>query len=424
MKLTKRVVISLVLAVCLRLVMMAVSYHQDMLGQLLSSYFFAYKNITNVYDHLATLPPTDPLVRNFGVGDIFIYPPLTYFTIGSFQKIASLIVPEKYFLDLMNGMSIYKPDLPWHLIIFKMPYMLVDIGMAFVVASLFDDQKKKRAAFYLWLFNPITFYATMGMGVFDIIPAVFTVLSLSFARKNKLGLAAAMIGIGTAYKQYPIFLLPFVVFSAKGFWNRVKVAIWGVLPYFLTIAPYLSSSAFKAMVFGPKSQKMLFMEFMVSGAEGLFPFIMGWVILALHAYKNKNIAPKLWKYYLSFFLLLFSITHYHPQWFIWIAPFLVIELVANEFRNLWLILTLFACYVFIVLTFENSLSVGMFAVLNQNLNHFPGIDKILSAKTDLFALKSYVRSIFAGVSLYLSWEILHSSNLGDLSLKTNDHQKK
>lgn len=419
MKLTKNLWIALVVGIILRLVIMGITFHPDLSGQVLSSYFFAYKNVTNIYDHLANLPANHPLVKNFGIGDIFIYPPLTYFTLGSFLKIQSIFIPEKFFLDLMNGISIYQAGLPWKLIILKLPYLFIDIAMAFVLASLFNEEKQKKWAFLLWLFNPITFYATFSMGVFDIIPAIFTVLSLSFAKKKKLGLAAVMIGIGTAYKQYPIFLLPFIVLSAKGFWNRVRVALCGLVPYLITIAPYLSSSAFKAMVFGPKSQKMFYMEWMLSGAEGLYPYLLGFVLLVFHAYRNRRLIEKLWKYYLGYFLILFSVTHFHPQWFLWVSPFIVIELVANNWRNLWLDLTIFLCYVFIVLTFDNSLSIGMFAVISPNLNHFPGIDKLISAKTDLFFLKSSVRSILAATSVFLIFDLLKSKSRGDIKINSD-----
>jgi hypothetical protein len=406
MKLTRNLWLVLFLAILLRLVVMGISYHPDLLGQILSGYFFAFKNITNIYDYLVSLPSTHPLVQNFGVGDIFIYPPLAYFSIGSFLKVSSLFIPEKFFLDLMNGVSIYQPDLPWHLIILKFPYLLVDLAMAFALSALFSDAKQKKWAFCLWLFNPLTLYATSAMGVFDIIPALFTVLSLNFAKRKQLGLAAVMLSLGTAYKQYPIFLLPFLILSAKGFWNRVKVIVLGLLPYLLTIAPYLSSSAFKAMVFGPKSQKMFYMEWMLSGAEGLYPYLLGFVFLFWYAYRSFNLRNKLWIYYLAFFLILFSVTHYHPQWLLWIAPFLVIELVTEKGRNILLHLTLFACFVFIILTFDNSLSVGLFAVINQNLNSFPGVDKLLAAKTDLFFLKSSIRSIAAATGGFLILDLL------------------
>jgi len=180
MKLTKSLWVSLIIAIILRLVISGFTFHPDLSGQVLTSYFFGYKNVFNIYDHLVSLPDTHPLVQNFGIGDIFIYPPLTYFTLGGFLKFFSWIIPEKFFLDLMNGVSVYTlPNLSFNLILIKLPYLLIDIGMAFGLASLFDEEKQKRWAFLLWLFNPVTFYATFSMGVFDIIPALFTVLSLS-----------------------------------------------------------------------------------------------------------------------------------------------------------------------------------------------------------------------------------------------------
>lgn len=414
MKLSKKLILLLILAVAMRLFIAGSTFHADIVGQSLSSYFFGYQNVTNIYDHLASLPSDHPLVQHFNVKDIFIYPPLTYFTLGTFLKGASLIIPETFFTDLMNGGSIFQPNLSLYLIVLKLPYLFIDIAMAFVLASLFDKEKQKKWAFLLWLFNPVTFYATLSMGVFDIIPAIFTVLSLVFAKKNKLGWAAVMIGIGTAYKQYPIFLLPFVVLAAKGFRNRLKILLLGLVPYIITIAPFITSPSFRNMVFSAQSQKMFYMQWMVSGGEGLYPYILGFVLLVFHALRNKNLIQKLWKYYLGYFLILFSVTHFHPQWFLWVSPFIIIELISNNWRNLWLDLTLLGCYLIIILTFDNSLSVGLFAVLNQDLNKFQGIDKLIAAKTDIFFLKSAVRSLFAATSIYLIYDLLSSKNRGKL----------
>jgi flagellar biosynthesis protein FlhB len=147
------------------------------------------------------------------------------------------------------------------------------------------------------------------------------------------------------------------------------------------------------------------MIFPVSGAEGLYPFIMGVVLLYLIAFKNKNIAKFFYQYFLAFFLLFFSITHYHPQWFLWISPFLIIELVANRYKNLYLTLGLFACYIFIVFMFEPSLNVGLFAPMNTKLNDFTGFARIISQKTDLNTIKSVVRSVFATLSMFFVFEL-------------------
>lgn len=400
-----------ILAIVIRLFLMMFTFHSDLVGQILSAYFFAYRHIINIYDYLGHIPSTNNLVSNIGVSDVFIYPPLTFFTLGGFLKLVQPFIGEVFYKNLINGMPIYTQSFfPQYLFLLKLPYFLVDILLALVLTKLFDTDTDKRRVFLLWLFNPVTLYTTAAMGVFDIIPTLFTVLALVFTKRKRLVIAAVMLGIGAAYKSYPLFLIPILVMVAKGFWPKVKVGLAGIAPFVLSIAPFWSSSAFKYMVFGPKSQKEFFMIWLVSGAEGIYPYILGFVILCLFINRRKNSLNYLYQYFLAFFLLLFGVTNYHPQWFIWITPFLVIELVVNKFRNLWLVIGLFLCYLFIVLTFENSLSIGLFAPLNHAFADFPGVAKIIMAKTDLNFLRGATRSVFAGISLYLVYDLFKDKN--------------
>lgn len=402
----KSLLLLIILAIAFRLFLSIGAYHSDLAGQILSTYFFAYKGVVNIYDYLLTLGPDHPLVRNFGVGDIFIYPPLTYFTLGGFLKLLQPITTESFFTAVMNGETVYKiKDFGYYLFLLKLPYLIVDLLVAFFLTKLFDNEKQKRTVFLLWLFNPVTLYSSFAMGVFDVIPTFFTVLSLVFLQRKKVLLGAAALGVAAAYKTYPLFLIPLFILSQKSIYDKIKTALAGFLPYALTLAPFWSSPAFRNMVFGPKSQKQFFMSWPVSGAEGIFPFMLLYVILALIVSRTTDASKRMYQYYLAFFLLLFGVTHYHPQWFIWMTPFLIIELVANKWRNLWLTLTLLACFIYITLTFENSLSVGLFAPLFPDAANFIGIGKLIAEKTDFNFARSLVRSVFAGVSLYFVYDL-------------------
>lgn len=396
-------ILVILVAIAIRVFLMFTTYHPDLSSHALTTYFFSYQNVTNPYDHLANLPADHPLVKNWGVRDIFIYPPLAYFTLGTFQKIFQPLLQERFFLDLMSGVPVRNiPQVNFQLFLIKFPFLLIDLSMAFFLSKLFDDPKKKKCAAIIWLFNPVTLYATFSMGTFDIIPATLTILSLLFTKRKKFLWAAVMIGLGTAFKSYPLFLLPFVALAAgKGILPKIKTALAGFIPYFLTILPFLSSAAFKYMVFGPKSQKMFYMEWMLTGAEGIYPFVLFYTLLIFHASRHKDLAGNFWKYFLAYFLIFLSVTHYHPQWFLWLSPFLVIELVTNHFKNLWFTLLLFSIYVFIIFTFDNSLSVGLFALTNPSLANFPGIANLIARRFDINFIKSIARSIFAGASLYL-----------------------
>ncbi|MFA6185052.1 MAG: hypothetical protein WC720_02755 [Candidatus Shapirobacteria bacterium] len=409
-KISKKIMIPLVIGIVIRIFLMAFTYHPDLAGQSLSSYFWGFKNVTNVYEHLLSLPPDHPLVRNFGVNDIFIYPPLTYFTLGTFQKIFAFTGLGNFLETVMSGTNIYSiPGLSWYLFILKFPYLFFDLAVAFLLYKYFNNPRQKYLAFILWLFNPVTLYATFCMGVFDIIPVFFTVLSAYFLKKEKLSFSALSIGFGIAFKMYPLFLLPFVIFKANKWSQRIKLLIISFLPVIITNLPFIFSSAYRYMVFSPKSQKMLHMEWMLSGAEGLFPFLLILIMLYLLS-QNKLLRPKFYiSYFFVMFLLLFSVTHFHPQWFIWITPFLIIELINYRFKEAWIYLGLLFIYIFIVFTFENSLSIGLFAPLDPSLASFEGTQSIITKATDINQLKSYFRSIFAGISIYLAFTHLKKS---------------
>jgi hypothetical protein len=297
-------------------------------------------------------------------------------------------------------------DLFWNLFLYKLPYLFIDIGLGVLLSNLFTEIKKKKMAFIIWMFNPVTLYATFMIGQVDILPAFFSVLSFYLILKKKYYWGLLALGIGGSYKMYPLlFILPAAFILAKTFKERIKLLSVGFVPFVAIILPYLGSPAFRQMVlFSPKSQKMLFMIWPLSGAEGVYPFIFVLTIIYAIAYYSKK-QINLGYYFLSILLLIFSVTHYHPQWFLWLTPFLIWELIENNFKHLEIILFLTFSWLFITLFFESSLNYGLFNPLWPNLVHAPNIADILMKYTDIFRLKSIVRSIFAGISFYYVYEL-------------------
>lgn len=403
----------LIIGVLIRIVLMPITYHQDLLGHSIVGYLFAYKGIPNIYDYLFNLPATDPLVKNIGVTDIFIYPPLTYYTLGIFRLIVKPFADPNFIPWVISNLSsIYSyPRLGWQLFLFKFPYLFVDAACAFLLVGLFDDIKKKKLAFVLWMFNPVTIYATFMVGQIDILPVFFTLLACLLVKKKKLGWALFSLGIGAAYKTYPLLLIPPAAFLlGETFWKKVKLLLVGILPYLLVIAPYLLSKGFRAMVlFGPKETKMLFMSWPVTAAEGVFPFVLVLTIIYLISYysqKKLNIEI----YFLTTLILIFSVTHYHPQWFLWVTPFLIWALVAKSFKYLEIVIVLFVCWLIITLFFEPSLTWGLFAPIWPPLSKLPGLTDILAKLTDVAQFKSVIRSLFAGASLYYCWQLMREGS--------------
>jgi len=393
----------------LRLVLATVTFHPDIRALNFGAYLIAKEGVFNIYEYFQHVPSNSPLLNVFRI-DLFLYPILAYFVPAVFIWILSpfydFSIQNKFLIspnELFGNLVIFR-----HLLLLKTPYFFFDLPLAFLLTKLFADEKKKRIAFLLWLFNPVTLYATFMIGQFDIIPTFLVILSLIFALRKKPFLAVLSLGLGGGFKLYPLFLLaPAVFILGETFWQRFKLALAGGLAFLAPILPYLPSSAFRSFaLFTPKSQKMLFLSWNITGAEVLFPFVIIFALIVLHAsYFGKGRIKDLWKYYFSILLLFFSVTHYHPQWFLWLTPFMIIELLHNNFVHKWLHLILFAIFVFIVLMFESSLSYGLFSPILPQLANGPSLSDFVNRYYDIFQLKSILRSIFAAVSIWFGFEL-------------------
>ena len=401
----------LIAGVILRLVLMPTTFHPDLWGHSSVAYFFAYEGRINIYDHLASLSSTHPLVKSMGVGDIFIYPPLTYFTLGIFRLLVRPLANPNFmpWIWTENPAALSFPIFHWHLFLFKLPYLFIDVLTAFIFAKLFDE-KKEKLAFILWLFNPLTLYATFMLGQIDILPTFFLILSLYFIKKKNYPSSLLTLGIGGAFKTFPLlFIFPAAFVLGRTFKEKVKYLLLGFIPYFLTIAPYLTSSAFRQMVlFSPKQAKMLFMGWNVSGAEVIYPFLIILTFLYLHSFYAKN-KLSIFSYEALIILLTFSVTHYHPQWFLWITPFLLVYLIKSNFKFTLLITMMFFTWFFITLLFEASLSYGLFNPIFPTLSHAASLSDLVNRYTNVFQLKSIIRSFFAGGAIFLSYFIFRNS---------------
>ena len=393
----------LIAGVVLRLILMPITLHPDLWGHSFSAYFLAYEGKINLYDTLANLPKDHPLVKNFGVSDIFIYPPLAYYTLGFFRILVKPFVDANFIPWLMENLGKVhtNPQLYKNLFFFKLPYLFLDVGLAYLLTGLFQDFKKKKIAFALWMFNPLAIYVSFMVGQMDLLPTFFTVLSLYFFKKKKNYWSAAMIGVAASYKMYPLFLLlPLAFLGSNKLGERIKIFLVGLIPFVFFIAPYISSPAFRAQVFSPKSQKMLFMGWSVSGAEVIYPFVIAVALICFYAYYSQK-KLDLAVYFMAILLITYSVTHFHPQWFLWVTPFLIWELVEHEFKNWFLILVIFACWLVITLFFESSLSYGLFNPLWPSLDKAVGLSEIVGKYTNVYQLKSLVRSVLAAASAFL-----------------------
>lgn len=400
----------LVGGVLLRLILMPITLHPDLWVFVSSGHFFSQEKIFNIYDYLAAYPKDSIFLKSIGDNpyEYFIYPPLVYFIFGVLHLPLRPFINPSFIPNLWNdSYSIYSDSsLFLYLFLFKLPYLFLDVILAFLLASLFQKPSHKKYAFALWMFNPLALYATFMVGQFDLIPTLFAVLALYFAKNKKFTSSILALGVGGSFKMFPLlFIFPAAFIFGRRFFDKIKYVVLGFTPFLLTIAPYISSAAFRQMaLFSSKNQKMLFMGLNVTSAEVIYPFIIILTLIFLHSYYARR-KYELEDYFLAILLLTFSVTHYHPQWFLWLTPLLIIYLIKTDFKYTTLVASLLGVWLLITLFFQSSLSFGLFNPIRPSLKEAMSLSDIFSKYANVSQVTSVLRSYFAGASIFILWTL-------------------
>ncbi len=407
----------IILGIVVRVILSIVTLHPDIFALSIVPTFFSYHGVWNVYSYLDHLTPATSLfAKNIGTSDVFIYPPLAYYTLGVFNFLLRPFTDVNFYAVLLGGISktINNPGVYSFLFFAKLPYLLFDLGSLYFITNIFSEYKQRRLAFFLWLFNPVSLYASFMIGNFDAIPVFFTILGLYLLFKKQLTWGFLLFGIAAAYKTYPLLLaLPLLFHFGETVQAKVKYFICLISPFVLSSIPFLTTAAYRRdVLFNPKNTKFLYMSLPLTGAEVLYIFMVGVVLITFAAVYYKRAKDQFWIYPLSVLLLFYSVTSYHPQWFLWITPFLVIPFVLYKWTR-WPIVLLLVLYLFVIFFFESSLNIGIFSPLLPQTVHAMSATELLIkhfSADQVNQWKSLIRSIFAGIAFAIILTLLFSQN--------------
>lgn len=370
----KKIWIIILAALAIRIVLSLTTFHFDMKVFDLAGKIVARGNIFDLYD--------------FSFQDAVLnYPPAIYLLHGIFRLLFNI--------SGLSSITQFNIDL----FLIKLPYMFFDFAVGYLFLKLFS-LKKAHLAFILWMFNPISLYATYMMGQFDIIPTFFIVLSIYFVTRGKLDFAALALGGGIAFKLSPVFLIVPLLILGRSFSEKIKLLTFSLMPYFITVIPYIFSPSFRSTaLFANQSSKSLYASIPVSGGEAIILFPAFLLLYYLIIWGSK-FRVDIYKLYLIPLLLFFIFTHYHPQWLIWITPLLIIELLISSFKSLLPVLLIFISWFVSLFFFDSSLTLGMFSAIAPQLQNTLSIWNLLNINVDYNVSRSLIQTIFVGAALY------------------------
>lgn len=393
----------LVLALFIRLIIGAFTFHEDVRASATASF---------VYLEMKEL---DPYRRSFDIApqELLNYLPFSYLLTLPFHQAGRIFVDqdtEKTFLVNQNQL-LGKPEMWLYLLYVKAPFILFDLGIG-VLLSLISQPWFRTKALLLWLFNPLTIWVSSAIGQYDVYLTFFLVLSWYFIQKDKLYLAALALGAGAATKSTPFLLLPLLLGLTINSKDRIKMLLLALIPYIATVTPYLFSASFREdALLAPQMQKIFYANIPISGGESIL--IVPSLISFFYAvyFLHSRVKEDFLSFSIIILLSIFTFTHFHIQWFLWVTPFLIVFSLTHWDKQVRLAIAgLTVSLLGMLFLFESSLQLKLFAPLFPILSNVKGLHELLQDNQVIF-LRSISASIFFVSSLLLAFRILASKKI-------------
>lgn len=194
-------------AVLLRLLLMPFFSHVDL--------FSEYRRIFYAIDNDLLLANSHRVVTYYiemffaGLAKIFIPVSSTVFFLSDASKSTANL--QDYYLFLQD------PYIYRYLFFFKLPYLIFDLGVAALIWRFVDNLASKRIALLLWLFNPLTLFATYLFGRFEVISIFFLVLTAYQLKLHHVWLASLCFGVALHCREINLLYTPFLLIALIDF---------------------------------------------------------------------------------------------------------------------------------------------------------------------------------------------------------------
>ena len=407
---SKKVKIALVVALVIRLLLGAFSYHSDVVPYYFAGRVLKETPASNFYDFLPDLPEEHPYLAVYP-RNLFNYPPAVYFGLGGLSALTSSMFSNDFLDQFLFALpqTLGTSSLFWLLVTLKLPFFFFDFLIFLLLRKMFSDSKKKDLVSYLWLFNPINLYATYMVGQFDIIPTFFVVwvvYLLGQKSKSNYTFEALLLGLGASFKIFPLLLLVPLASLAKNWVTKIWIVAIGVGTYVLTLLPFTFSKGFRSTALvASQTTKSLYATIAISGGESLILYIVLLIFLYILFISKPLKQNQTWRYFLLVLLTFFVFTHFHPQWFLWVTPLLILELAESKRINYLPPLFFLVTFLGMLFFFDPGLTTGLFSPLFPALYGRSGPLELMGLNLDYNFSRSVLQSIFAGVAFYYFYNL-------------------
>ena len=115
--------------------------------------------------------------------------------------------------------SLFASNLYVMMLVLKLPMIVADVFAAQKIFEIIENktgnEKTATKAYAYYFLNPFVILVGSAWGMFDALPMILTFLSTIYLYDKKWKESALTLGLGIAFKIYPVFLIPLYLYFMK-----------------------------------------------------------------------------------------------------------------------------------------------------------------------------------------------------------------
>lgn len=395
------------LGLFLRLLVMPFAFHGDLLSTYRRSYLLVFEGSLRYLTPHESIQAIVLWISSF-------FTPLQDFFIWS----GKTSVSNSSWLYSLDNSSIFSM-----IFMMKIPYLLFDIAICIVFLHMFQKEVDRGVrVFIFWFLNPIVLFTVYIFGRFEVIPIFFLLLSMYYIKEHNHFFGGLSFGIAIISKYYALLLLPLLLVVFFDTWkDRIKYLAYTSIPLLaFNIIARISSGHSPSVDFAHSYfiDYILGMNFVLDDSgQILYIFIIAYSFLLLFVYYTKFIDNRciaFASFSLIIFLLFYSTSKFHPQYFIWFIPFLAVYYGYYHEREIIDLHCLqVVCFVVYTFYWGQALASWMFGSIN------PEVLKTVTAPVNIISyfypgevVLNIVRSILSAISIFMIIKIMYTLKVG------------
>ena len=246
---------------------------------------------------------------------------------------------------VVDFFAIPYPVLMWYKLLPTLAYF----GIAYLIYKILKEigisNQIAKWSSYLFIASPISIFSQFIFGQYDSLGLFLTVLALYMFIKKKYYAFSICCAFAIAFKLFALFFfVPLIVLAEKRVLHIIKYSAIALSIYvlcarlFSTSVGYQNANSFNNGIMG-----RLFSTGITTSLGVISLFTVAMMIVCVYAYNKKPTSDSEYyacSIYIPFFVFgaLFAFILWHPQWVMFLIPFMVMAYVLNDKTNSAIIL--------------------------------------------------------------------------------------